>query len=118
MLQADQEASQIADTCGSNGTSVCGSQAHDLRGTVPSSRQECARSDRYSAPDARFPPDSKSEQSFCAKNSNGGRETSSGASFCEEIRNRTRRMQQEMKKREDSIANLHIQIQHLQDQHR
>lgn len=118
MLQADQEAAQVADTCGSNGASVCGSQAHDIRDTVPSTRHEGARSDRNTAPESICRPDSMSEQPISLKPYSGGRETSSGASFCEEIRNRTRKMQQEMKKREDSIANLHIQIQHLQDKHR
>lgn len=96
---------------------MCGSQAHDTRDTVLSNRNNSSRLDRYTAPDPKSRPDVPLEQAVSVKSSSGGH-TSSGASFCEEIRNRTRRMQQEMKKREDSIASLHLQIQHLQDKNR
>jgi hypothetical protein len=116
-LQADQEAAQIAEVCGSNGTSVCGSQAHDIRDTAPSNRRDSSRLDRITALDAKSHPSAVFEQDLSVKSSSGGH-ISSGASFCEEMRNRARRMQQEMKKREDSIASLHLQIQNLQDKHR
>lgn len=116
-LQADQEAAQVADTCGSNGTSLCGSQAHDIREAVSWNRKDSVLADRRTPSDPKCRPDATLQKELSVKSSIGG-QASSGASFCEEIRNRTHRMQQEMKKREDCIANLHVQMQNLQNKHR
>jgi hypothetical protein len=109
-VQADEEAVQIAEACGSNGASVCGSQANDKQDTAAANRGDTSRLDRATATGAKSRPGAVLEQDLSVK-------VSTGASFCEEMRNRARRMQQEMRKREDSIASLHLQIQSLQDKH-
>lgn len=86
-----------------------------MRDVVLSSRRDSLRSSRLTESESR--PEVTKEQGLSARSSSGGK-ASNGASFCEEVRNRTRRMQLEMKKREDSIASLHVQIQSLTDKHR